>query len=170
MSFVSKRKRDTDSEQKKPKAAFGEKEREILSQANEWPIYNHPDGGTVKITPWGSLRQWIDPVTGKASTKFEDASFQELSFAMSPTNVNNQCYDLPSTPMSLNHSNSGRSSPANGDRFNFSPSNETELYVIEGYGQQPQNRLGITQQYAQEQENFLGMEESEDYSDDTAMN
>ncbi|GEQ71018.1 hypothetical protein JCM33374_g4699 [Metschnikowia sp. JCM 33374] len=170
MSFVAKRKRDTEPDQKKPKAAFGEKEREVLSQSNDWPMYNHPDGGTVKITPWGSLRQWVDPVTGQSNTKFEDASFSDVSFAMSPSNIHNQCYELPSTPMSLNHPNSGRSSPANGDRFHFSPTNEAELYVVEGYGQQREPSSGFTPQYAQEQENYLGMEENEDYSDDTTMN
>lgn len=167
MSFVAKRKRDAEPEQKKPKAAFGEKEREILSQENEWPVYNHPDGGTVKITPWGSLRQWTDPVTGLTNTKFEDASFLDVSFEMSPNNVNNQCYELPTTPMSLTGPNSGRSSPHSGERFNFSPTNEAELYIVEGYGQ-PQTEQRPTQEYAQEQEHFLGMEESEDFSD-TAM-
>ncbi|KAJ8143539.1 hypothetical protein OY671_003341 [Metschnikowia pulcherrima] len=166
MSFVAKRKRDAEPDSNK-KPTFGEKEQEILSQTNEWPMYNHPDGGTVKITPWGSLRQWIDPATGQANTKFEDASFSEISFAMSPNNVHNQCYDLPTTPMSLNPSSSSRSSPAP-DRFNFSPTNEAELYVIEGYGQKQAN-AGFTQEYAQEQEHYLGMEESEDFSDDTAM-
>ncbi|OBA20968.1 hypothetical protein METBIDRAFT_42271 [Metschnikowia bicuspidata var. bicuspidata NRRL YB-4993] len=169
MSFVPKRKRDTEPDQKKPKAAFGDKEREMLSQNNEWPMYNHPDGGTVKITPWGALRQWIDPATGYAKTKFEDASFQEVSFEMSPSNTNNQCYELPTTPMSLHTSASGCSSPAYGDKLNFSPTNEAELYVVEGYGQPRESGQRPTQQYAQEQEHYLGMEESEDFSDDTAM-
>lgn len=169
MSSVVKRRRDEEPEQKKPKAAFGDKEREVLSQSNDWPMYNHPDGGTVKITPWGSLRQWTDPVTGLANTKFEDASFLDVSFEMSPTNVHNQCYELPTTPMSMNASMSGRSSPAQRENFNFSPSNEAELYVVEGYKQSREQGQKPVQQYAQEQEHYLGMEESEDFSDDTAM-
>lgn len=163
MSVFNKRKRDAPGEDtKKPKALIGEKERELLSQSSEWPLYNHPDGGTVKITPWGSLRQWVDPATGENRTKFEDASFLDLLFEMSPNNSNNQCYELPSTPMSLNPTSSSRSSPGPGDRFAFSPSSDAEQYVVDGY--RGREHIG-QQQFAQEQENYLGMDDHEEYSD-----
>lgn len=156
-TFANKRKRDgPEADCKKTKALIGDKECEAMAQSSEWPMYNHPDGGTVKITPWGSLRQWTDPVTGEANTKFEDASFQELSFAMSQNNAHNQFYELPSTPISLNPSSSSRSSPVPMESFNYSPSSLAEQYVVEGY------RSG--QQFAQEQENYLGMVD-EEYSD-----
>lgn len=38
------------------------KENQITSEA-EWPQFIHPEGGIIKITPWGTLRQYVDPVT-----------------------------------------------------------------------------------------------------------
>lgn len=162
MFGVSKRKRDaSEVECKKAKAQVGEKERELISLSGEWPIYNHPNGGTVKITPWGSLRQYVDLQTGEQVTRFEDVTFNDLSFASSATNSDNQIYELPQTPMSLNGLNSARSSPAIGD-MRFSPSNEAEQYVVEGYrrGEAAEQLL-----FGPEQENYFGMMESEELSD-----
>lgn len=170
MSFASKRKRDAESDTNKK--ALGEKQRELLAQTEEWPMYAHPDGGTVKMTPWGSLRQWTDPMTGLSHTKFEDASFLDLSFAMSAQNANLQCYDLPSTPMSMNAPSLARSSPSPMDRIHLSPSTEAEQYVIDGYLDKESiarqgNGFGEYQpQFAQEQEHYFGMAEEEE---DTSM-
>lgn len=147
MNFAAKRKREAlEPEAKKTKAVMGDRERELVSLSLEWPIYNHPDGGTIKITPWGSLRQYTNEA-GEMVTKFEDVTFNDYSFAMSPSNSDNQYYDMPTTPMSL--SVSSRSSPV--------PC-EAERYVMEGFSQAPP-------QFAQEQENYFGMEEQEEYSD-----
>lgn len=167
MFSVSKRKRDAyDSECKKSKAQVGERERELISLSNEWPLYNHPDGGTVKITPWGSLRQYIDPETGELVTRFEDVTFSNYSFAMSPSNSDNQFYELPSTPMSLNATNSARSSPALGEQMRFSPSSEVEQYVVDGYRNHDSKNISgqaVEQPlFGQEQENYFGMVENED--------
>lgn len=162
MFGVSKRKRDApEFECKKSKAQVGEKERELISLSQEWPIYNHPNGGTVKITPWGSLRQYVDPQTGEQVTKFEDITFNDLSFALSATNTDNLFYELPLTPMSLNGSSSVRSSPALGDVM-FSPTNEAEQYVVEGYRH---GEAAVQPLFGPEQENYFGMVENEEFPD-----
>lgn len=154
MNLAAKRKREAaEPDSKKVKAPLGDRERELFAQSSEWPVYNHPDGGTVKITPWGSLRQYTNDA-GETVTRFEDVSFNDYSFAMSPGNFSNQCYDMPTTPMSL--SMSTRSSPVP-ERM-FSPTCDAEQYVVEGYSR--------PQQYAQEQENYFGMEnDHEEYLD-----
>ncbi|SGZ56919.1 CIC11C00000004856 [Sungouiella intermedia] len=184
MSFVNKRKRDaSEPESKKTKALIGEKEKELYTLSEEWPVYNHPEGGTIKITPWGSLRQCVDAQTGETITKFEDASFSDLTFPaanvgafgrqnwQSGQNIagaqGNPYYELPSTPMSLNMSGSSRSSPVP-DKVSFSPSCEAELYVVDGYRYSGFNGAAgqaVGQQFSQEQENFFGMEEQEEFSD-----
>lgn len=176
MNIASKRKRDGENEAKKPKALFGEKEREAITQSADWPMYKHPDGGTVKITPWGSLRQWADPYTGMTCTRFEDVSFLDMSFEKSYDQGSTN-YELPSTPMSLNAPSSARSSPTPGDGYQLSPSTEAELYVIEGYNgtihQQPnaphQNQCHQPHPFMQEHENYLGMDDNEEFTDDTTM-
>lgn len=198
MSFVNKRKRDApEPDSKKTKASLGDNEKELYSMSDEWPVYNHPEGGTFKITPWGILRLWVDAQTGETTTRFEDSSFSDLTFpttnygAVSSGNwqnghnghntVNgnppNTYYELPSTPMSLNMSGSSTSSPVP-ENMTFSPNCEAELYVVDGYrhvgfngaaGQTVGQTVG--QQFSQEQENFFGMEEQEEFSDnnDTMM-
>lgn len=190
MDFVNKRKRDApEPDTKKIKAPFGEKEKELFSLSEEWPVYNLPEGGTVKITPWGSLRLWTDPQTGETITRFEDASFSDLAFQTAnvgtmggsyyngPQGQNhasaqpNACYELPSTPMSLNMSSNSSPAPEN---MTFSPTSEAELYVVDGYRHNGNNGAAgqtVGQQFSQEQENFFGMEEQEEYSDnnDTMM-
>lgn len=162
MFGVSKRKRDTSElESKRTKAQVGDRERQLISLSDEWPIYSHPNGGTVKITPWGSLRQYVDPQTGEQVTKFEDVTFNDLSFAQPPYHGDSQWYELPLTPMSLNGLSSVRSSPAIGD-MRLSPSNEAEQYVVEGYrrGEAVEQPL-----FGPEQENYFGMVENEEFSD-----
>lgn len=172
-SIGNKRKREaSEPDMKKSKAIVGEKEKELYSLSDEWPVYNHPEGGTIKITPWGSLRQYVDPQSGETVTSFEDASFSDLTFANS---AQNQYYELPSTPMSLNMSSSSRSSPVP-EKMSFSPSCEAELYVVDGYRsggpngcyQGANNAAGQTvgqQQFSQEQEHYFGMMEYEEFSD-----
>lgn len=177
-SFVNKRKREApEPDMKKTKALVGEREKELYELSEEWPVYNHPEGGTVKITPWGSLRQYVDPQSGQNVTKFEDASFSDLSFANA---AHNQYYELPSTPMSLNMSSSSRSSP-DPEKITFSPNCEAELYVVDGYrsgglGNGPGAVNGANnvaghavgqQQFGQEQEHYFGMMEQEEFSDTT---
>lgn len=165
--FTNKRKRDAcEQDVKKFKNLLENDEKALYSLSDEWPMYNHPDGGTVKITPWGSLRQYVDGQSGETVTRFEDSSFADLSFASS------QCYDLPSTPMSLNATGSSRSSPTP-ENMMLSPSCEAELYVVDGYranGEHPAQESHSTAgqgvgQFSQEQEHYFGMMEAEEYSD-----
>ncbi|KAK6462493.1 hypothetical protein DFJ63DRAFT_330048 [Scheffersomyces coipomensis] len=150
MNFASKRKRDeVEPDTKKIKNFINEQDKQEYTTSNEWPIYSHPEGGIVKITPWGSLRQFEHPVTGEQITKFEDVSFGDISF----NSINsNDIYDtLPSTPQSLynqqiqqqqnqNQNQRNYSSPSNqqqhsSTQLRLSPSDEVESYVVDGYHQ-----------------------------------
>lgn len=165
MNFASKRKRDeVEPDTKKVKNFINEKERQEYSSSNEWPIYNHPEGGIVKITPWGSVRQFVD-AGGNTVTKFEDINFQDISFVNSQTaNV----YDMPSTPVSMNQNVNSFSSPStyDVDGIKLSPSDEAENYVINGYGRLQGNGAQQQQQFQQEQENYFGMEDHDLEYDD----
>lgn len=164
MNCIPKRRRDdADSDTKKTKSFINEKERLEVTTSNEWPIYAHPDGGTVKFTPWGCLRQYVDN-SGETVTKFEDMSFQEYMFN---SNKNNNIYQFtPSTPQSINQVSM---SPSPGE-LKLSLSDEVENYVINGYQRMtpppafPNISNGYQpEQYAQEHENYLGMEQEEEF-------
>lgn len=137
LSPAGKRSFDGDSDRKKV-AKITERDLEAVTTSNEWPVYNHPEGGTIKITPWGSLRQVI--VNGEMVTRFEDISFNEYDFSL-----HQPSHEMPTTPMSL----SVRSSPAPGDPH-MSPSCEAEGYVVDGY-------RGDNRGFGREQEHFFGM-------------
>ena len=158
MNFASKRKREeVEPDTKKIKNFINEKERPEFSSSNEWPVYNHPDGGIVKITPWGSVRQYMD-ASGNTVTKFEDMNFQDISFANSHQTAN--VYEMPSTPVSMNQNSNNYSSPSmyDVDGIKLSPSDEAENYVINGYGRL-QGNGAQQQQFQQEHENYFGMED-----------
>lgn len=136
----SKRKRDDiEGDVKKTK-------NEDVVSSNEWPMYAHPDGGLVKITPWGSLRQYTDPITGELISKFEDTSFHEHQFNMANMNaeVDDMSIDptssqvMPPTPQSIQQCQ--LLTPSN----NYS---DAESYVLNGY-----------EGFNQEHENYFGME------------
>lgn len=128
-------------------AKLTERDLYAVTSSNEWPLYNHPEGGTIKITPWGALRQYT--VNGEMVTRFEDVSFNDYDFSNipppQPPMVNQG--EMPTTPMSLSVSN--RSSPAPGE-MQVSPSCEAEGYVVEGY-------RGEQRGFEREQEHFFGM-------------
>lgn len=155
----SKRKCDAlEAETKRTRALLDSEE------AEQWPVYVHPEGGTVKFSPWGSIREWVDPATGETGCKFEDTTFVNSTFdANVPTFSQN--YELPTTPMSLGSSTPSRTSPCPGD-LHYSPTSEVEQYVIEGYGH-PTKKEATRDQYVQEQEHYFGMEEYEEYSDNS---
>ena len=158
MNFASKRKREeVEPDTKKVKNFINEKERQEFSSSNEWPVYNHPDGGIVKITPWGSVRQYMD-ACGITVTKFEDLYFQDISIANSHQTAN--VYEMPSTPVSMNQNSNNYSSPSmyDVDGIKLSPSDEAENYVINGYGRL-QGNGAQQQQFQQEHENYFGMED-----------
>lgn len=150
-SPATKRKRDTPEDRKKM-AKLTERELHEVTTSNEWPIYNHPEGGTIKITPWGALRQFM--VNGEMVTKFEDVTFSDYDFGQLNVQIQqpqlqpqmNHQNEMPTTPMSLSVSN--RSSPAPDD-IHISPSCEAEGYVVDGYRGD--------QQFGREQEHFFGM-------------
>ena len=124
--YTPKRKReDVESYQKKVKNA-SEREKQAYSTSEEWPVYSHPEGGIVKITPWGSLRQFQDQ-NGNTVTKFEDKGFQDYAFACG--NGQNHVYELPTTPQSMYRSSPAPTSMSNGDKIDFSPLDEAESYV-----------------------------------------
>ncbi|CAK7892452.1 hypothetical protein CAAN1_01S10088 [[Candida] anglica] len=137
------------------------------STSEEWPIYNHPEGGIVKITPWGSLRQYTHPITGQMVTKFEDMNFQDHSFNQNAIQTNY----APSTPQSMCPTSSDSPSPA----MKLSPGDEVENYVVEGYQQHQHAQAPVptpaTQaQFQQEHENYFGMaSEEEDFQDNSAQ-
>lgn len=140
--FGKRRREDEDMDSKRARAVL-EKEEAGL----EWPVYNHPEGGIVKITPWGMLRQYRD-ANGHEVTRFEDKEFSELRFE--PPEPTTQ---YPLTPQSLNYYNPLPTPQAKSfGGFDLSPSNEVESYVMEGY-------QGMTppQQYEQEHEHYFGM-------------
>lgn len=164
MNFASKRKREEiEPDTKKVKNFIHEKESKEFSSSNEWPVYSHPDGGMVKITPWGCVRQYVD-AGGNTLTKFEDVNFQDISFANSHTA---NTYEMPSTPVSMNQTTNNYSSPTtyDADGIKLSPSDEAESYVINGYGNLQGNGVQ-QQQFGQEQENYFGMEDHDLEYDD----
>lgn len=161
MNFSKRRRDEVEPDLKKTKNLVNEKEHLEFTSLNEWPVYNHPEGGIVKITPWGSLRQYPNPVNGEMVTKFEDISFLDYLFE-SPHTAN--VYDnvvLPQTPQSIYPGSDSISrcdslSPSHApDRIRITPSDETELYVMDGY--------------QQEHENYFGMEEMEAKVEDAEM-
>ncbi|ODV69741.1 hypothetical protein HYPBUDRAFT_159590 [Hyphopichia burtonii NRRL Y-1933] len=146
MNFTTKRKReDIEPDSKKTKNYINDEQKELYTTSNEWPVYQHPDGGIIKITPWGILRQVKDEKTGEYKTNFEDQSFGDVIFQLENSN---EIYhnNIPTTPQSLYQDKS----PSDG--IKLSPSDEAELYVMDGYQQQ---------QYQTEQEHYLGMEDEE---------
>lgn len=157
---AAKRKCDAeDAETKRTRALLDSEE------SDQWPVYVHPEGGTVKFSPWGSIREWVDPVTGQAGCKFEDTTFVNSTFDLCAPLPASQGYELPTTPMSLGGATPCRLSPAPTELLHYSPTSEAEQYVVEGYGQKP--RRETTDQYAQEQEHYFGMDEYEEYSDNS---
>ncbi|CCG25033.1 hypothetical protein CORT_0G03570 [Candida orthopsilosis Co 90-125] len=140
---------------------------EAINSTTEWPQFIHPDGGIVKISPWGSIREYIDPKTNETVTKFEDCNFEEYSFKSETVE---KLYQTPDTPQSLyhrptnqSHDNGTATTTAN-SRFTLSPSNEVEGYVVDGYGRHQNDddvsfssANDVTHQYQVEQENYFGI-------------
>ncbi|KAI5970149.1 hypothetical protein CANMA_000760 [Candida margitis] len=142
---------------------------EAINSTTEWPQFIHPDGGIVKISPWGSIREYTDPKTNETITKFEDCNFEEYSFKSETVE---KLYQTPDTPQSLYHRNTNQSHDHNNpattanssSRFTLSPSNEVEGYVVDGYGRHQNDDAvsfssanDMTHQYPVEQENYFGI-------------
>lgn len=148
--YTPKRKREDAEEGQKKVCNGGHGDKQLYTTLEEWPVYSHPEGGIVKITPWGSLRQFVDQ-NGNQATRFEDKGFQDYAFA--PQYSAGDAYELPSTPQSMH-----QSSPdpvlvlGQHHRMGLSPLDEAETYVREGYG------ADEWQSYGQEQENYFGMQ------------
>ncbi|ODV79462.1 uncharacterized protein CANTADRAFT_51884 [Suhomyces tanzawaensis NRRL Y-17324] len=184
MSFASKRKRDEGGAEHTKKTRNGELPTQEYTTSDEWPIYAHPEGGIVKITPWGSLRQYTND-NGDHITKFEDVSFEDISFAKpGAAGTTPQDDYMPSTPQSLynsqqyqqtNHQASYNQSQPTPVRptIKLSPSDEAEMYVVDGYRGMGPGAVTPPQQqgqFEQEHENYFGMNdhtetEEFDYSD-----
>lgn len=145
--YTGKRKREEDDEAKRAKQVS---ERAAI-EGQDWPVYNHPEGGVVKITPWGSLRQFVND-KGETVTKFEDKEFHDLRFEP-------QDY-YPQTPQSLYPATNPLPVPQakTFGLFDLSPSNEVEGYVMDGYNR---GYNGLTpppqQQFEREHEHYFGM-------------
>lgn len=180
MNFASKRKRDEhDSDVKKIKNDI---EGEVgLATSNEWPVYSHPEGGIVKITPWGCLRQFPHSEDGHLVTKFEDSTFMDYQFQpqrsqyeqsqyqqayLQSQQQSNMSYEsMPSTPQSLYQSQPSTGVSARGPTaytqnpsspIKLSPSDEAEGYVMTGYQMETPP---CQEQYGQEHEHYFGMED-----------
>ncbi|AOW30516.1 hypothetical protein I503_05151 [Candida albicans SC5314] len=127
-----------------------------ITSETEWPQFIHPDGGIIKITPWGTLRQFVDPKTNETITKFEDCSLEDYSFKSESIE---KLYQTPNTPQSIYH-NAGQDNiihtPHNGNRnlsgLIISPESEVEGYVVDGYRQQQQQQQQPQQQQQQHQQ------------------
>lgn len=151
---MSKRRIDNTRDTKKKN--LDELTHQLYSTSNEWPVYNHPDGGIIKITPWGSIRQF--ELNGEMITKFEDMSFTDYNFTPAIKNSKNpvsppshpQDQHLPQTPQSI-------------QSLRLSPCDEAENYVMKGY-----QSLGSSSspnvpsanddfQFAREPEHYFGM-------------
>lgn len=156
-----RRRDDLEAETQKLKNYITENDKDnaVYSTSNEWPIYSHPEGGLVKITPWGSLRQFTNPETGELITKFEDSSFQDQSFNMANL-VYEQMYNvahnsmnvdtperaesqMPPTPQSIQQCKLSTPTPVR-----MYPGDEVETYVLNGYDG-----------FNQEHENYFGMQD-----------
>lgn len=175
----SKRRNDDDNElsQEQQQRYKNMTQEEAINSTTEWPQFIHPDGGTVKLSPWGSIREFIDPKTNETVTKFEDCNFEEYSFKSETVE---KLYQTPDTPQSLyhrptnqsgdynNHNSTGAvATNSSNSRFTLSPSNEVEGYVVDGYDQYRNNNDddvsfssvhdATHHQYQVEQENYFGI-------------
>ena len=168
----NKRRNDNDFETNQQRFKTMTQE-EAINSTTEWPQFIHPDGGIVKISPWGSIREYVDPKTNETVTKFEDCNFEEYSFKSETVE---KFYQTPDTPQSLYHRSSNQSNESgsavgcggggggsSNHQFMLSPSNEVEGYVVDGYGQYQGNddislssAYNVTHQYPVEQENYFG--------------
>lgn len=130
-----------------------------IVKSDEWPVYAHPQGGAVKITPWGCLRQYTDPVSGQPITKFEDSTFSKYAFETPASPIASRSSplpqdmyddivmsDLPPTPQSIHYA------PHATTNLELSPSSEAEGYLRDGYSD-----------FHQEQEHYFGMGNDEEY-------
>ncbi|KAG5419523.1 hypothetical protein I9W82_003291 [Candida metapsilosis] len=170
----NKRRNDNDFETNQQRFKTMTQE-EAINSTTEWPQFIHPDGGIVKISPWGSIREYVDPKTNETVTKFEDCNFEEYSFKSETVE---KLYQTPDTPQSLyqrssNQSNESGATVGGGGgggggssnhQFTLSPSNEVEGYVVDGYGRYQGNDdislssvHDVTHQYPVEQENYFGI-------------
>ncbi|CAK9442310.1 uncharacterized protein LODBEIA_P60530 [Lodderomyces beijingensis] len=97
-STTKRRTNDASSEDHRRKTALLDET--LINSDPEWPQFHSPEGGIIKITPWGVIRQSIDPHTGEIlSTKFEDSTLSELQFTNAKTEA---LYSMPpSTPESI---------------------------------------------------------------------
>ncbi|KAI5949381.1 hypothetical protein KGF54_005616 [Candida jiufengensis] len=156
---------------------------DLINSNPEWPQFIHPDGGILKITPWGSIRQYVDLTSGETITKFEDCNFEEYSFKSEQVE---KLYQTPTTPQSIYNQSLQQTSHSqqpphqhqkpqlsqqssmnsiNTSSHNFynqsqsnihlSPSHEVESYVVDGYQQQHDQILD--NEFQIEHENYFGM-------------
>lgn len=171
---MSKRNLDTSEELKKKN--IDEITQKLSLENNDWPIYNHPNGGIIKITPWGSIRQYES--NGETITKFEDMNFSDYDFTNLPLPYNNQIpqqnqFGKNLTTMSSMNSLNNNSNdmdydieyqneyelPQTPQSIRLSPSDEAENYVIKGYTEQ-----NFQQEFSKEHENYFGMMDDVDDS------
>ncbi|RLV92953.1 hypothetical protein JA1_002899 [Spathaspora sp. JA1] len=198
MNYTStKRGRDDfESDTKKVKNFINQQSHQEITESNEWPQFAHPEGGIIKITPWGSLRQFVDPISGESITKFEDMSFEDYTFQASNVEdiysvQQSQQPSMPSTPQSLYQTHSyqqntrfaSHNMPGSNSPLRLSPECEAEGYLRDGYHgvRQPQSSAQQTpspevqgkqqqQQFEQEHENYFGMHEHQEEFDCSEIN
>ncbi|CAH6718246.1 hypothetical protein CLIB1444_01S02410 [[Candida] jaroonii] len=165
-------KRNLDATEELKKKNIDELTQKLSLENNDWPIYNHPNGGIIKITPWGSIRQYES--NGETITKFEDMNFSDYDFINLPLPYKNQVPQPQQNPFgrNLNTMSSMNSLSNNSDNYDMdydgyqndyelpqtpqsirlSPSDEAENYVLKGYSDP-----NFQQEYSKEQENYFGM-------------
>lgn len=150
----------------------------LYSTSNEWPVYSHPNGGIIKITPWGSIRQF--ELNGEMITKFEDMAFSDYNFtpAISNTKNLNTMTSNSSLNSSLNSNNVVSQTiqttqptyndlpqtPQSIQSIKLSPSEEAENYVMKGYENDQFQYNHNNNQYTKEPEHYFGMID-DDYED-----
>lgn len=146
----------------------------LYSSSNDWPVYSHPSGGIIKITPWGSIRQF--ELNGEMVTKFEDMAFSDYNFT--PAICNTKTLNTMTSNSSLNSSNVvNQQAQASEATYNdlpqtpqsiqsvrLSPREEAENYVLRGYENDQFQYNNGNNQYTKEPEHYFGMID-DDYED-----
>ncbi|ODV64560.1 uncharacterized protein ASCRUDRAFT_74160 [Ascoidea rubescens DSM 1968] len=142
---TAKRKSDNSDEETDFPVAMHTKLRKISrplglttqTNSNDWPVYQHPYGGTIQYTSFGNVRTQFDPQNNLEISSFDnETDLNTFSTAAGPQPASHSpllsnSNSVPTPKFGLLTPKSSRLSLNNSD-FN-SPSNEVESYLLDGY-------------------------------------